>query len=61
MWSGEGYMSQFEQGKKIADKATTTARDTWNKGQATTEQTAQSVQESFSATADGARTQSKNP
>jgi hypothetical protein len=48
-------MSQFEQGKKIADKATTTARDTWNKGQATTEQTAQSVQESVSVTADGAR------
>jgi len=48
-------MSPFEQGKKIADKATTTARDTGNKGQATTEQTAQSVQESVSATADGAR------
>jgi hypothetical protein len=42
-------MSQFEQGRKIADKAQTTARDTWN------EQTAQAAQESFSASADGFR------
>jgi hypothetical protein len=48
-------MSQFEQNRKIADKAQTTARDTWNKGQATTEQTAQAAQESFSASADGVR------
>jgi hypothetical protein len=48
-------MSQFEQGRKIADKSQTTARDTWNKGQATTEQTAQAAQESFSASAVGVR------
>ena len=48
-------MSQFEQGKKIADKATTAARDSWNKEQATAEQTAQAAQESFSASADGVR------
>jgi hypothetical protein len=53
--AGEHHMSQFEQGKKIADKAATTARDTWNKGQAATEQTAQAAQESFSATADSVR------
>jgi hypothetical protein len=42
-------MSQFEQGRKIADKAQTTAPDTWN------EQTAQAAQESSSASADGFR------
>ena len=49
-------MSQFEQGRKIADKAQTTARDTWNKGQATTDQTAQAAQESFLASTHGIAT-----
>ena len=42
-----------EQGKKIADKALSAARDSWNKGQAATEQTAQAGQEGFLASADG--------
>jgi hypothetical protein len=48
-------MSQVEQGKKIADKAASAARDSWNKGQAATEQTAQAGQEAFLASADGVR------
>ncbi len=48
-------MSQVEQGKKIADKAVNAARDSWNKGQAATEQTAQAGQEAFLASADSVR------
>jgi hypothetical protein len=48
-------MSQVEQGKKIADEAVSAARDSWNKRQAATEQTAHAGQEAFSASAEGAR------
>lgn len=49
-------MSQVEQGKKIADKAVSAARDSWNKGQAATERTAQAGQEAFFlASADSVR------
>src|SRR5271163_31712 len=47
--------SQLEQGKNVADKALSAARDSWNKGQAATEQTAQAGQEAFLASADGVR------
>ena len=48
-------MGQVEQDKKIADKAVSAARDSWNKGQAATERTAQAGQEVFLASADSVR------
>ena len=48
-------MSQVEQGKKIADKAVGAARDSWNKGKAATEQSAQAGQEAILASADSVR------
>jgi hypothetical protein len=48
-------MSQVEQGKKIVGKAVGTARDSWNKGQAATEHSAQAGPEAILASADSVR------
>lgn len=48
-------MAEFDRGKRIADDATSIARDTMKKGEAATEQSLHAAQEGFAMASESAR------